>query len=231
MQRSVQGLKGAGEWYQLKKMLPRFEGKRVLDIGCGFGWHCIYAAEQGASCVLGTDISKKMIEVARQQTHSPVVDYKVMAIEDMDFVAGSFDIVISSLTFHYIESFDEICRKVGDCLTKNGNFVFSCEHPVFTAQGSQQWFLDEKGERLFWPVDNYYKEGKRVADFLGEEVIKYHKTVTTYINGLLKNGFKITGFSEPEPDPEMLEQYPEFMDELRRPMFMIIAAEKINKEI
>lgn len=227
MQRSVEGLQGAGEWHQLKKMLPDFKGKRVLDLGCGFGWHCIYAAEQGASYVLGTDISEKMLEVAREQTENPAVKYELMAIEDMDFPADSFDIVISSLAFHYIESFDEICKNTKSCLAKNGEFIFSCEHPVFTAQGSQDWYVNGDGEKLFWPVDNYYKEGRRTAHFLGEEVVKYHKTVSTYINGLLNNGFVITGFSEPEPDPEMLKQHPEFMDELRRPMFMIISAKKI----
>ena len=29
-------------------------------IGCGYGWHCIYAMEHGASSVVGVDISHKM---------------------------------------------------------------------------------------------------------------------------------------------------------------------------
>ena len=50
--RSIQGLTAAGEWHEFQKLFPNFEGKRVLDIGCGFGWHCAYAAQQGASYVL-----------------------------------------------------------------------------------------------------------------------------------------------------------------------------------
>ena len=46
-------------------MLPDFKGKRVLDLGCGYGWHCIYAMENGASSVVGVDISHKMLEVAK----------------------------------------------------------------------------------------------------------------------------------------------------------------------
>ncbi len=53
MDRSVKGLQGAGEWHELKKMLPDFKGKRVLDLGCGFGWHCRYAAENGAAIRFG----------------------------------------------------------------------------------------------------------------------------------------------------------------------------------
>ena len=37
MDRSKKGLTGAGEWHELKKMLPDFKGKKVLDLGCGFG--------------------------------------------------------------------------------------------------------------------------------------------------------------------------------------------------
>ena len=58
--RSVHGLKAAGEWHELKKLLPDFAEKRVLDLGCGFGWHCFYAAEHGAKQVLGIDVSEKI---------------------------------------------------------------------------------------------------------------------------------------------------------------------------
>ena len=37
----------------LRKLLPDFKDKRVLDLGCGYGWHCIYAMEHGASSVVG----------------------------------------------------------------------------------------------------------------------------------------------------------------------------------
>lgn len=38
MSRSQQGLAGAGEWETLRKLLPDFKDKRVLDLGCGYGW-------------------------------------------------------------------------------------------------------------------------------------------------------------------------------------------------
>ena len=71
MERSQKGLQGAGEWSELKKILPDFRGRRVLDLGCGYGWHCKYAADNGALSVLGTDISRKMLEVAERKTVIP----------------------------------------------------------------------------------------------------------------------------------------------------------------
>lgn len=226
MTRSVDGLKGAGEWHILKTMLPSFKEKRVLDLGCGFGWHCCYAIEQGADYVLGIDISEKMLGEARKRNSSPRIEYKCMAIEDYDFPFEAYDVVISSLTFHYLESFDDICRKVSRSLRQGGAFVFSVEHPIFTAYGTQDWYYDEQGEKLHWPVDRYFTEGRRNATFLGDEVVKYHKTLTTYVNGLILAGFRITGLIEPEPDAGMLESISGMKDELRRPMMLLVSAVK-----
>lgn len=225
MTRSRQGLDGAGEWNTLKRLLPDFSGKRVLDLGCGYGWHCIYAMEQGAKSVTGVDLSEKMLETARAKTKYQEVTYLQMPIEDIDFEADSFDIVISSLAFHYIQNFDEVVEKVNRCLSKNGYFVFSAEHPVFTAYGTQDWFYDEAGKILHFPVDNYFYEGKRTASFLGENVIKYHKTLTTYLNTLLTNGFELLNIVEPQP-PEHMLSIEGMKDEMRRPMMLIVAARK-----
>lgn len=226
MDRSKKGLLAAGEWDTLKELLPDFKGKRMLDLGCGYGWHCIYAIEQGADSAVGIDISSKMLEVARSKTSYPQVEYKCVAMEDMEFSKESFDIVLSSLALHYIESFDTVAKKVYSFLKQGGNFVFSVEHPVFTAYGTQDWYYGKNGEILHFPVDNYYYEGKRTANFLGEEVTKYHKTLTTYLNGLLENGFEIRNIVEPMPPERLIETVPGMKDEMRRPMMLIVSAVK-----
>lgn len=225
--RSVKGLNAAGEWHEFQKMLPPFNGKRILDLGCGFGWHCIYAAENDAASVVGVDISEKMLDEAKRKTHYPNITYIRNSIEDYEYKKETFDVVISSLVFHYSPSFVDICAKVNMCLVPGGDFVFSVEHPIFTAQGKQDWIYDEAGNPLHWPVDNYFHEGKRSAIFLNESVIKYHKTVTTYIKGLLENGFIITDLCEPKPPNEFLQQVPEMKFELLRPMMLIISAKKL----
>lgn len=226
MNRSQKGLEGAGEWYVLKNMLPDFSGKDILDLGCGFGWHCRYAIENGAKSVIGVDLSEKMLEKAKKINNLKGIEYVKKALEDTDYSAGQFDIVLSSLTLHYIKSFDNISQNIYKWLKPKGSFIFSVEHPIFTAFGNQDWVYGKDGEKLYWPVDNYFKEGKREAIFLGEKLIKYHRTLTTYINTLLKQGFKINEIIEPEPSSQMLAEFPEMKDELRRPMMLIISAEK-----
>lgn len=225
MLRSQKGLRGAGEWSALQKMLPDFNGKQVLDLGCGYGWHCKYAADHHALSVLGTDISQKMIHRARELNAAPQIDYQCIAMEDLSFPAAVFDVILSSLAFHYIEDFGALMKNISRWIKPGGSLVFSVEHPVFTAYGTQDWYYDEKGNILHFPVDNYYYEGHRDAVFLGETVIKYHRTLTTYLNTLLQNGFVIQQVVEPQPPEEMMD-IEGMRDEMRRPMMLLVAATK-----
>lgn len=226
MPRSIGGLNAAGEWHALRALLPDLSGKRVLDLGCGFGWHCRYAREQQARSVVGIDLSEKMLARARDNTDDTAIEYRRLAIEDMDFISNEFEVVISSLALHYVEHFDAVCRKVHHCLTPGGAFVLSVEHPVFTSLAAQDWHYGPEGDRLHWPVDHYQDEGLRQATFLDNEVVKYHRTVATYVNALIDSGFRITKLSEPQPTQETLAKYPEMRDETRRPIFLLIAAVK-----
>lgn len=226
MPRSINGLEGAGEWHVLKAMLPNLESKNVLDLGCGFGWHCRYAREQHASSVVGVDISENMLQRAREMTDDASITYIKMPIEDINFSKEQFDVVISSLAFHYIENVEAIFKKVYDSLTFGGSFIFSVEHPIFTARNEQDWIYDNEGKRLHWAVDSYQYEGVRHTSFLTEDVTKYHRTLSTYMNNLIEAGFTLKAVKEPTPSELLLQQVPEMTDEMRRPMFLIISAIK-----
>ncbi len=230
MARSIGGLEAAGEWPTFRSLLPDLLDKKVLDLGCGFGWHCRYAREQHARFVVGIDISEKMITRAKESTDDPAIEYLQLAIEDIDFPAKEFDVVLSSLALHYVERFDSVCKKVHHCIVPGGTFVFSVEHPIFTALSAQDWYYGQDGARLHWPVDHYQDEGTRLARFLNHDVQKFHRTVATYVNAVLDAGFMITRLCEPTPTQEMLDKDPEMQDETRRPMFLLIAAVKNEKQ-
>lgn len=225
MGRSKEGLKGAGEWSELQKILPDFHDKKVLDLGCGYGWHCKYAIENGADYVLGTDISDKMLTIAKEKNSDSRIDYQCIAMEDLTFPSETFDVVMSSLAFHYVKDFEALAANISQWLKKEGEFVFSVEHPVFTAYGTQDWYYDEDGNILHFPVDHYYYQGKRDAVFLGEHVTKYHRTLTTYLNTLLQNGFEFQHIIEPQP-PKNMRELEEMKDEMRRPMMLLISTKK-----
>ena len=226
MRRSIRGLDEAQEWPAFRALLPNLHDKRLLDLGCGFGWHCRYARQQGARSVIGVDLSQNMLARAKAMTDDPGIEYRQSAIEEIDFLPGEFDVVISSLALHYVESFDQVCQKIHQCLASGGELVISVEHPIFTALAAQEWCCGPKGDRLHWPVDDYQREGPRHTQWMADDVVKYHRTVSTCVNTLINSGFRISKLAEPEPRPEMLMEQPDLKDDCRRPAFLLISAVK-----
>ena len=124
MDRSKHGLAMAGEWHQLQPLFPELRGKTVLDLGCGYGWHCKYAASQGARAVLGIDASRQMLEVAKARNADPVIQYQVCSMEEYGYPPAEFDLVVSNLALHYVADLDGVYQKVYRTLKPGGVFLF-----------------------------------------------------------------------------------------------------------
>lgn len=225
MSRSQQGLEGAGEWRQLKSLFPNLSGKRVLDLGCGYGWHCKYAVECGADSVLGIDLSEKMIETAKEKNSDEKIEYCVCGLDQYDYPENSFDCVVSNLVLHYICDLSVIYKNIFKTLKKEGVFLLNIEHPVFTSGVNQDWVYGDDGKPRHWPVDNYFYPGMRETNFLGKTVQKQHHTLTQIIGDLLKAGFSVETLEEAMPPEEMMD-IPGMKDEMRRPMMLLIKAKK-----
>ena len=218
MSRSQLGLPDAGEWHQLEPMFPELTGKAVLDLGCGYGWHCKYAADHGAASILGIDQSSLMIAEAKRRNDTENIEYRVCGIHDFDYPEETYDLVVSNLVLHYIEDLQAVYRLVHTTLKSGGKFLFNIEHPTFTAGVNQQFAADGT-----WPVTDYYYPGERTTDFLGHAVKKYHHTLTQILNGLLQTGFAIEIMEEAVPPEQWRDQMPE---EMRRPMMLLVRARK-----
>src|SRR5215510_9983888 len=108
--RSVEGLEGAAEWPALRALLPDLKGRNVLDLGCGFGWFCRWARQNGAARVLGIDVSEKMLARAAAMPDAAIT-YVRADMEQLELPA-SFDLAYSSLAFHYIEHLDRLMSQV-----------------------------------------------------------------------------------------------------------------------
>lgn len=223
MSRSREGLSAAGEWHQLKPLFPPLYGKSVLDLGCGYGWHCKFAQEQGASRILGIDLSGKMLEEARKRNGGARIVYRVCGIEEYEYPEREWDCVVSNLALHYIENLEAVFQKVFRTLKSGGIFLLNMEHPVFTSGVGQDWLYSENGKIQCWPIDQYFISGKRHTNFLGCDVVKYHHTLTQILMGLLNSGFSLEAVEEARPPEEMMD-IPGMRDEMRRPMMLLVKA-------
>ncbi|AYF85798.1 class I SAM-dependent methyltransferase [Pseudomonas sp. JS3066] len=223
--RSQFGLAGAPEWPALRAMLPEMRGRRVVDLGCGYGWFCRWARENDASKVLGLDVSEKMLERARNSTDDPAILYQRADLEHLVLPEGSFDLAYSSLAFHYVENLAGMFAEVYRALVPDSRLVFSIEHPIYMAPANPGWVLDGKGRKT-WPIDGYQMEGPRVTDWLAKGVIKQHRTLGTLLNLLIGTGFRIAHVEEWGPTDEDIAVMPLLAEERERPMMLLVAAER-----
>jgi ubiquinone/menaquinone biosynthesis C-methylase UbiE len=225
LSRSVQGLDGAPEWPTIRSILPDLQGKKVADLGCGYGWFCRSAREQGAAQVLGMDLSEKMLGKAKEMTEDPAIEYRQQDLEALQLPAASFDLVYSSLTLHYIEDLGKLFATVYQALVNGGEFIFTAEHPIYTAPKHQGWLVDEAGQKS-WPINGYQQEGQRISNWLAEGVIKQHRMLGTYINLLVQQGFTIRYLNEWGPSAQQIADNPALDEEKERPMIFILAVQK-----
>ena len=207
LRRSVDGLDGAPEWPTLRSMLPAMAGKRVVDLGCGFGWFCRWTREAGATEVLGLDVSANMLARAREMTSDAAITYRQADLETLDLPAASFDLAYSSLTLHYLEKLGALFATVHRALAPGGHFVFSAEHPLYTEPGP-----------------DYLDEGPRTTDWLADGVVKQHRTLATYLNLLIAAGFAVRRVEEWGPTRAEIAAHPEWKIDHRRPSFLLVSA-------
>src|SRR5690606_36491598 len=92
------GLEGAPEWPAIRALLPDPTGKQVVDLGCGFGWTSRWFHQQGASAVLGLDLSQNMIQRARADIADTAIEYRIADLDSLTLAPASFDIAYSALS-------------------------------------------------------------------------------------------------------------------------------------
>jgi SAM-dependent methyltransferase len=223
--RSVAGLDGAPEWPALRALLPPLSRQRVVDLGCGYGWFCRWAREQGASHVLGLDLSEKMLARARALTSDAAIIYVRADLECLGLAPAAFDLAYSSLALHYVVDLEGLFASMHRALAPGGRLVFSAEHPIYSAANRGGWSVGSDGRKV-WSVEAYLVEGPRTTDWLAPGVVKQHRTLGTYLNLLIAAGFMIAHFEEWGPSDAQIGANLALAEERERPMFFLLAADR-----
>ena len=147
-------------------------------------------------------------------------------LDSLELPPNTYNVAFSSLTFHYLKDLPRLVAQVYQTLEVGGTFVFSVEHPLWTAPSSPAFIEDSVG-RTVWPLDRYLDEGERTTNWLADGVIKQHRTLATYVNILLEAGFTLSAIDEWAPSEELLKENPGWEKSRIRPPFLLMKALKL----
>ena len=210
---------------EIKKLLPDISGKRVLDLGCGYGTNCAEFSDAGAARVVGIDLSEKMLGVAKSEHADDRITFVHMDMSDVDSLDEKFDLIFSSLAFHYVRDFESLTKKLYDKLNDDGELLFSQFHPLHTA-GGDGFDFDEEGNAVSYKLRDYARPAIRRIDWIVDGVEIYHRTFGDITNSLSDAGFVIRRIVEPMPSEEAIAVRPKLTKHFIRPCYLIVSAIK-----
>ncbi len=191
------------------KFIGNLNGKEVLDAGCGEGYNTRILANRGAK-MTGIDISRKMITHARRaEKKEPLgIRYEITSFADLSiFPDNSFDAVVSFMALMDGADYKGALKEIYRVLRPNGKLCFSITHPCFMTTGFG-WVGDEDAPDVKLTVGGYFSRKQWVEHWRFSQlsdleevppfaVPRFDRTLSDYINPLIKKEFILKKIGEP----------------------------------
>lgn len=184
-------------------------GLQILDIGCGEGLITRALAARGANA-LGIDPTRTLIDHAcsAEQDHPAGSRYRIDDATTLSTVDdASIDWATAGLSLNNVADLDAAMAAIRRALKPAGQLAFTVPHPCFDAPGSTGVTIEGTVRRV---VGDYLDEGfwRSTAVHSVRRAGNYHRTISTYVNALSSNGFRITKLGEPDPNESVRESNP-----------------------
>ena len=134
---------------------PRFDGKTVLEVGCGEGNRCLEAALNGAELVVGIDPLEAQIATAR----SFLATSRVARSSRVTFLKGTietlapkkFDVIISEDALEHVMNVSGLLAEIRNRLKPGGKFYLGFGPLYHAPEGDHGWLRAVLPGRNFFP--------------------------------------------------------------------------------
>jgi SAM-dependent methyltransferase len=195
----------------------------VFDLGCGDGRYGQSLLGRGCRSYAGVDASSRMVEAATRHLAGTPGRVTQGLAEDLVFQAGSFDLVVSRMTLHWLRDVGPLFTRIAQALRPSGRLVFSVQHPVITCSDRAR----AGGQvRSHWLVDEYFVRGPRVAKWFDVNVEKFHRTTEDYFRALRSAGFVIDDLREAAPSKERFPDPSEYEKRQKVPLILLMSGRR-----
>jgi len=144
------------------------QNKKILDIGCGFGWFEFNALKRGANAVVATEVSEEDLKNARAAITSLKVIFCAKSALNLSFEQETFDTVVFWEVLEHLPGKNEefIFAKIRQFLKPGGVLYLSTPHGNF---------FSILFDPAWWLVGHRHYSRKDIADFAGKNGFKIEK--------------------------------------------------------
>lgn len=224
-------IKRYSEEWTFFRVLGDVEGQSILDAACGNGHFTRSLKGLGATRVVGVDLSRAMIEQAREhEQRSPQgIEYRVRDMAHTEPV-GHFDVVTAVYLFNYAPdeaALAQMARAIRANLKDRGRLVAVTGSPDLDAPHLAH--LEKYGSRI--EIEGEPRDGATITTTLltpGGEVtiVNQHWTRPAYERAFAAAGFRELRWHPMEVSPAGIEAYgPDYWREhLAHPAITVLEA-------
>lgn len=175
----------AGEWGHnrqisiLQSLAQDWQGKKVLEIGCGTGRITEVLTRWGAK-VTATDISEEMLEVAQARfsgnSRHLMPEFQLMSVFDIDMDLQAYDYVIMVNVLGRLSKPREAIQKIASKISKTCRFVFNfpCLTSILLPFGLM---VNLRGKSLARDVTSHWYTPKIIEKYCndaGLTIVRWH---------------------------------------------------------
>ena len=113
----------------VKKRFPKFNGERILDLGCGYGYYTDYFRSVGGD-VVGVDGACAMTDIGKKK-YPDCAFLTADITKPLPFGSESFDLIFCNQVLMDLEDIKCVLAECFRVLKRGGIFYFSVVHPAF----------------------------------------------------------------------------------------------------
>jgi SAM-dependent methyltransferase len=211
----------------LRALLPPLAGLRVLDVGCGMGFTARYCADSGAARVVGFDLAPAMIAYALAHNAHPRIEYRVGSMDELDFPAASFDLVVSSFCIMMTPDHRRLVARIHDWLAPEGRLVYSLVHPLRQAHREREFWSCGPDDQPLGRLSHYFDQSERHFRLVeGTAAVQYHRSVAVLLGDLVDAGLEPEAVHEPDPTADAMQAQPALKLSVHLPTTLLLRARR-----
>lgn len=180
---------------------------KILDLACGQGYFSIAFGKMNAK-VIGCDISKELIEIAKEKSNKEKIsniEFNSAPSDKISFIEDkTIDVITIVLAIQNIENIAGTFAECSRVLKPDGKLFVVLNHPSFRIPQRSSWGWDEENKKQYRRIDGYMSEQSQKIDMTPGEIdpskkkftISFHRPLQQYVKAITKAGLSINRLEE-----------------------------------